>query len=167
MPTAGVSVAYSSKLTATQTLGDTYVSTTKSTFVLNGLDSSETYNASSSPGAVTKIATFEQALTSGNATIDLRALIAAAGSVIDGNGLKVKFIKLRGNAANANAIVVVPGASNGYNLFGTTFKVTLEPTQEILAYLANAAVAIDATHKTIDLTGTGSQVLEVAVLMGP
>lgn len=160
-----VSAVYTSKVTVSEELADAYLSSSKKTIDHNGLDTSLTLNAGSSVPA-TKVASFEKAMSGGAGTIDFRALVGTNGGAVDGNGLKVQVIKLRNKSTNANAITIVPGASNGLNLFGAAFSITLSPGQEITAYLKDQGTDIDATHKTIDISGTSAQVLEVIVVMG-
>lgn len=160
-----VAVAYKAEVTVTETLADPYLDNADKTLKHSGLNTSLTLNANSVAPA-TKVASFQQALTAGAATIDLRALSGSNGGTVDGNGLKVQVVKLRNLAANANAITIEPGASNGFNLFGAAFSITLAPGQEITAYLKDQTPDVDATHKTLDLTGTGTQILEVIVVMG-
>lgn len=161
-----VSAAYESKLTVTETLADTFLNTNSKSVKYDGMNTALTLDANSSPAVVTKSAAFEKAMSSGAGTIDFRALVGTNGGAIDGNGLKVQAIKLINKANNANAITIVPGASNGLNLFGAAFSITLSPGQEITAYFKEQGTDIDATHKTIDISGTGSQVLQVIVVMG-
>ena len=118
--------------------------------------------------AVTKGTAFQQALTAGTATIDLTALPGLTpDEVVNGNGLKVQFVKFQNPSANANKIVVAKGASNGVQLDGaTTWSFPLAPGQSILVNCDNLSDTIGSTKKTIDLTGTGSQVLNVEICMG-
>lgn len=160
-----VAVTYASTVTVVETLGDTYLGSGAKSVTHNGLNSAETLNAGSTVPA-TKVASFEKAMSGGAGTIDFRALIGTNAGAVDGNGLKIQLIKLRNKSTNANAITIVPGASNGLNLFGAAFSVTLSPGQEITAYLKDQGTDIDATHKTIDISGTLAQVLEVIVVMG-
>lgn len=159
-----VSVEYVSKLTVTEYLTDALLEE-NSSVVHNGLDKEETLNAISAV-PVTQNATFEKAMTSGAATIDLRALVGTNAGAVDGNGLKVNAIKLVNKSTNANAITIVGGASSGYLLFGTAGSIVLSPGDEILCRFKDSRPDIDSTHKTIDISGTGSQVLQVEVVMG-
>jgi nitrogen fixation/metabolism regulation signal transduction histidine kinase len=160
-----VALTLASTITVVETVANSYVDSTDQTLKYTGLNTSLTLNGASTP-AVSKQAQFQQALTSGAATVDLRALVGAAQSEVDGNGLKVRAVKLRGKSTNANPITISEGASNGYALFGSGFQLDLKPDQEILAYLKDGAVTIDGTHKTLDLAGTGSQILEIAIVLG-
>jgi hypothetical protein len=160
-----VSAVYTSKVTVTETLSDPYVDSGDNTVKHSGLDKSTTYNGASSV-PVTKVATFAQALTAGAATIDLRALVGTNGGAVDGNGLKVQIAKFRAKADNANPITISEGASNGYELLGNGFTLDLKAGQEVTLFLNEAAPDISGSAKTIDLAGTGSQVLECEIVMG-
>ena len=127
---------------------------------------SRTLTASSTPAA-TAGSVFRQAMTAGAATIDLRAIPTVNSGTIDGNGKKVRVLRLSAPGTNANPITITPGASNGLNVFGATGEITLNPGDTVQLEPATAgATAIDATHKTLDLAGTGTQVLDVAVVVG-
>lgn len=115
---------------------------------------------------VTKQATFDKALSAGAGTIDLTALVGVNGAAVDFTDLKVQFAKFKNKAANANAITVTFGASNGYLLAGTAWKVILQPGQEVTFFGNDAAPDVDSTHKTIDLAGTLTQALEVILVAG-
>lgn len=162
-----VVVTYRSQLDVVETFNDTFLDASDKTLKFTGLSTPQTtYTGSSNPGAVTKQVNFEKTLSSGAGTIDLRNLVGAAGAVVDANGLKVKFAKLRGKNGNANPITITKGASNGLDAFGTAFSFDLKADQEALFYLADGSITIDSTHKTLDLAGTGSQVLQVELIMG-
>lgn len=113
-------------------------------------------------------------MTAGAATIDLRALVCTDGITRDFNGLKVRTIKFRASSANANAITVVKGASNGFTGLGASFSLTLPvPTGTTDGQIpfnvfhdGGGGTAVSATVKTLDVSGTGAQVLHVEVIGG-
>lgn len=115
---------------------------------------------------VTKVAGFQKALAAGVATIDLTALVGTNGQAVDGTGLRVEALKVRNPLANANPITIKIGASNGYDGFGTTFALTLAPGATALLKPLDAGSDIGATKKTLDLTGTLVQALDVLVVLG-
>jgi len=129
------------------------------------LNKSATYQADTTP-PVTKVATFSQSLTDGAATIDLTALEGTNGAAVDGTGLKVQAIKIVAKAANANAITIAKGASNGYALAGAGFSVALAAGQEVVLFGNDATPDIAVDAKTLDLTGTGTQGVDVVIVMG-
>jgi hypothetical protein len=162
-----VNVAYLAKVSVTETL-ETNVPATPATarsVVHSAWDSVKTLNSASTPPA-SKVAAFEQALTSGDATLDLTALVGTNGVVVDGSGLRVQVLRLRAPATNGNPITVSKGASNGYDGFGADFSLTLAAGAEVLLFSKDSGGDIAGANKTLDLVGTGSQVLQVEVVLG-
>ena len=70
--------------------------------------------------------------------------------------------------ASTNKITVAKGASNGYGLdtAGDTWSVPLSPGEWMMVGTNGASPTIGSGAKVIDVTGTGSQALNVAVVMG-
>jgi hypothetical protein len=102
-------------------------------------------------------------------TLDLTALPGrTADEVVDGTGLKLQLLILHNRSTNANKITITKGASNGIGLAASndTWTLTLSPDQTVGLYLKDAGPDIDSTHKTIDVSGTGSQVLDYEIVMG-
>ena len=153
-----------SKVSVTELLTDVYLNS-NSSVLHNGMNTTLSLNAGTSV-PVTKVASFQLTLSSGTGTIDFRALPSTNGALLDGNGLKVQVMKLRNKSTNANSITVVPGATNGIDLFGASSRIVLLPGQECLMTLNDAAPDISATDKTLDVTGTGSQILECIFVLG-
>ncbi len=132
----------------------------------NGFNTSKVLTGSSAQ-PVTKTASFTKALSSGSGTIDLTALPGTNGATVDGTGLKVQLLKIKAKLTNANTITIAKGASNGYvPAGGSAFSVTLAPGQEIVIDGNEATPDIGSGAKTLDLTGTGAQELDVQVVMG-
>jgi hypothetical protein len=131
-----------------------------------GFNAAQRVLKSDSSPPVTCGALFQQALTSGSATIDLTALDGLNDKVVNGTGLRVQLLRLKAPSSNANPITVAKGVSNGYDGFGSAFSVTLQPGAE-MTFLANDAGSdVGAGNKTLDLTGTGTQALDVEIIMG-
>ncbi len=164
-----IEVTYNSNLTIKQTLDDTInpgASAANRVVTHNNHNQTISATGASTDHPVTKGLSKKFAMTAGALTLDFRAILGTNNLSVDGNGLKPRFIKLRCPATNANPIVIVPGAVNGLDLFGAAFKLTLTPGQEILAYLKNGAPTIADADKTIDITGTAAQEIEVDIAMG-
>jgi hypothetical protein len=159
-----VTVAYSLQLTVNETL--TAAPDAASQVIVHKDYNKAGYLTSLTTPPVTKVSSFLAALTAGAKTIDLRTLTAAGGVALDGNGLKVQCVKINNPSTNTGALTVVPGASNGYNLFGATSKLVLNPGEYIEWVGYDALPDIDATHKTIDLTGTGTESSEWVIVLG-
>ena len=64
------------------------------------------------------------------------------------------------------AITIAKGGTNGYGLLGAAFSVALAPGAEIQALTAAGSPAVGSSAKTLDLSGTGTDVLEVAIILG-
>lgn len=162
-----VSVEYTANVTVRETLATNVpaAATNGAIVTHSGFNKTATFTASTTPAA-TKHAAFQQALSTGAATIDLTALVGTNGAAVDGSTLKVVAYKFANPSTNTNAITVTFGASNGYLLGGTAWKHILSPGDEIQGYKHGTAPTIDATHKNIDLAGTASQALNVELVMG-
>jgi hypothetical protein len=160
-----VSAIVTAALTVTETVSDTFASTSDNTVTQNGLNTSFTIDANSTVPA-TKTAAYEVTLSSGTATIDLTALTGLANSSVTGSGLKVQAVIFKNKATNANVISIADGASNGYQLFGNGWLIELPPGGFVLGYLKDQSPDVGGSAKTIDVVGTGAQVLQVQFVMG-
>lgn len=109
-------------------------------------------------------------LVAGAATLDLTALAGPAGTTIDLTGLKVQAIKLACPASNTAGITVDRGASNAYNLFGedngSAEQVEVLPGCAVLLYQNDKLEDVDATHKDVQLAGTGTESIEIQLVAG-
>lgn len=163
-----ISVEALSKLTIVETLTGPFVSPADSTVTIAGLNESASLTASTSQ-PVTKQAAYELTLSSGTGSVNLAALPGLTDEeTVVGTGLKVQYLKLRGKAGNANPITVTKGASNGYglNAAGASWTVVLDAGQSVLFSLADASPDVASGARVLDVTGTGSQVLEIILLLG-
>lgn len=164
-----IAVTYNSQASIVETLEGEYISPGDPTVTTNGLNTTAGLTASTTP-PVTKYSAFQKALSGGSGTIDLTSLPDANGvaAQVDFTGLKLQVVKLRNLATNANAITVEVGASNGHTLFGATWEITLQPGDEFLwKGNDNSGVPnVASNNKAIDISGTGSQILEVLLVAG-
>ena len=162
-----VSLAYLAQMTVTETLGNNTDSSAalKRVVTHDLFNTTATLNGATTPPA-TIVAAWKQLLTAGAATIDLTAMVGTNGATINGTGLKVQALKVKALAANANAITVATGASNGYGLAGAATSVTLAAGQEFMFYGNELTPDIAAGAKTIDLSGTGTQGVEIIIVCG-
>jgi hypothetical protein len=162
-----ISLSYVSNLTVTEVLANNTVSysagnrTVKSTL----FNTAGTYGAASTP-AVSAHAASEVSLTAGAATLDLSALTGANGVEVDLSAKAVKFAKFMADAENEDAITITPAVSDGYELLGSSFSVTLEPGQEIMLKLADSAPTVGASAKDLALAGTGTDKLSYSIVAG-
>jgi hypothetical protein len=121
-----------------------------------------TLNATSTPPA-TKVAANTAALVAGAKTLDLTAIVhEGPNTPVNGTGLKVVAFLFANPAANTHPIVIVPGASNGYNFLGATSKVILYPGDVIVWAKQKDADTPDiaAGAKTLDVSDGGAAATE-------
>jgi hypothetical protein len=90
----------------------------------------------------------------GNQTLDFTALTRTVGQTVNANGLKLQAILVH-NLDAANPVVIAKGAANGYAFNGATGNETIPPAGSFQKYFAGGLTAIDATHKTLDITAVG------------
>lgn len=124
---------------------------------------SATYTSSTTPKCK-EAAAIEVALSGGAATIDLAA-IAGTIANIDGSGDNILAIKFKNRTGNA-VMTISEGATNGYALLGTGFTFKLLADQSATFFLDNSSPDIGATDKTIDIAGTGTEVIDVILVTG-
>lgn len=133
-----------------------------STVPHTGYDEVLTLNASSTP-AIDSAAFEDVTLTAGAATLDLTVLLLNAGSV-SLSGKKPEIVIFRNDSTHA--ITVAKGASNGYTGFGSSFSIAIPAGGAVMLFLNGNAAAVSGSVKTLDLTGTGSDVLKVGFAAG-
>jgi hypothetical protein len=160
-----VTLNYTSKINSTEVLEANMPAATDKTVQHGGYDTVVQANGSSSP-PVSKCAYFEKALSGGAATIDLTALPGANNATVDGTGLRVQYLKFRNKSANTHKLTLSKGATNGYDGFGASFSLELAPGGEQLVRAVDNGSDIGASNKTLDLSGTGTEIAEFAVVLG-
>jgi hypothetical protein len=160
-------VTLNSQLSIVETLNGLAVSPGDNTVTLTGLNETVALTGSTTP-PVSAATAFAVTMSGGAATIDLTALPGLTPSeTINATGLKGAAIKMSNPLTNANKIAVSQGASNAFRLdAATNWSVVLAPGQSVLFNLDGLTDAVGSTHKTIDLAGTGSQVLNVEIALG-
>lgn len=159
-----IEVSRVSQMTVVETLSGPFLGT-DNTVTTNGLNTSETLNASSTP-PVTKYSAFAQALTAGAATIDLTSLPDSAGNAgaVTFNGLKVQGYIFKN--PSTHDVTLTAGASNGYDLHGSGWSITIRPGEELQWRGNDGAGDVGSGAKTIDLAGTGTDTLDVELIAG-
>lgn len=165
-----ISLEYALKAIGTETMTGNYVQGSNNS-VTYGLtdETAGTPLTASTAVPITKRATGQLTMSGGAGTINLAALPGETdGETIDLTGLKVQLIIFRSLSSNANLITATKGASNGYGLgaSGASWTLPLSPAQlgMLLGKDLNPDVASGA--RTIDVAGTGSQVLEYVIFAG-
>lgn len=164
-----VGLTYHLILSAVHTITGQFISGSDDTLTtaVSG-EGSSTYTASTTV-PVTKVASGTKALSSGTATLDLTALPGiTADETITFSGLKVQFVFLRNLSTNANKISITKGASNGYcfDAGETTQTIILDPGACCFFRIPDSAPDVGSGKKTLDLAGTGAQVLEYILIAG-
>lgn len=159
-----IEVNYVSDITVVKTFDGEFVGD-DNTITINGLNRAEELTASTSV-PVTKEVSGELTLSSGTGTIDLTALTGDNGEAVSFSGLKVQIAKFKNKSTNANSITIAKGASNGHTGFGANFSLTLPPAGEVTIWLDEASADVGGSDKTIDVSGTGAQVLQYQLVAG-
>jgi len=162
-----VKLTYTTALTVAEVLAANTVSAAEAqrTVTHSLLNKSAVFTGTSDV-PVSKVAAFEKALVAGAGSIDLTALVGTNGAAVDGTGLKVQAIKVIADADNSAAITLADGASNGYELLGASWTIKLKAGQEIVIFGNEETPDIGGTAKVIDLTGTGTDKLQIIIVMG-
>lgn len=161
-----VSAAAIIQLNVTETVGTDaagYASSNRNSVQFTGGRKEETLTGSTTP-AVTTHAVGAQALSAGAATIDLRTLTGLNGVAVDLNGLKPRYILLHNTGANS--MTAAKGASNGYTGLGSAASIEIKAGCRALIEFGENGTAVSNTVKTLDVTGTGAQVLKYQIVAG-
>lgn len=132
----------------------------------SALNQSVTMAADTTP-PVTKYASKQLALIATAATIDLAALTGwgTNGADVNATGLKLQELRVFNPATNAK-MTLEAGASNGYEAFGPAFVLDVFPGAWYHFHFDDETPDVGPTAKTIDVTGTGTEVLSVEMLFG-
>ena len=156
-----VALTYTSNVTAQETISTMAGAASDAHRMVthDGYDQTKFLNATSTP-PVSDVASGEQAMTAGAATLNLASIAGGRGATKDFTGLKIQTAKLRNKSTNAAVITISEGASNGYALLGASWTIKLLPGQEITIYGNDATPDVAAADRTIDIAGTGTEILE-------
>ncbi len=119
-----------------------------------------------SPVPASQCAVFPVAMVAGVAEINLAALLGTNGATVVGTGQKVQAVIFEALAGNTNPVKIATGASNGYELAGADFAVTLKARQRAMFYLAEQAPDVASGDRILDVTGTGTEGLNVTMVLG-
>jgi len=155
-------VNYQLMLTARETLGLNVPAASKPTVVHDAFNTQGTMQVGAIPPAAA-FAAFQQALVAGAGTIDLTNLLGTNDMAVNGTGLAVQAVRFQVPAANLHPLVIQPGGSNPYNLFGAVFKIELFPGADFVWVNAggNAVLpAIGGTAKLLAISDGGAGATE-------
>ncbi len=132
--------------------------------VVNG-----TLNASSTVPA-TKASSDDISLVAGGATIDLTSLPGPLSTTVTFDGLKVQLVKIKCPATNTGGITFAVHGASGYNLFGednaSAERVEVMPGGSEMRETPDNGEDVDATHKQVAVTGTGTDVFQIELVAG-
>lgn len=154
---AGTSYAGLAVIETTDSTVDPFVNTADPTLQF-GITNNATI------AGVTGLISQQKALSSGSITMDLTAGTCRQAAV-SFNAKAVKYGVIRNPIANANNITCKFGAASPASTFGASWVLVLKPG-DIYAFQLNTSETVDATHKNWDLTGTGSQALDILLAAG-
>jgi len=96
-------------------------------------------------------------------TVDLTSLTNTLGQSLDLTAERIVAVKFKSRITNTGTIIIQPGAANGYDLFGATFKITLEPAQSLLYKCDTMLDEIGASDKNLLFT-CGSDTLDLILI---
>lgn len=137
------------------------------------LSASVTPDPDANPVSATKIWTDTVALSGGVLTIDMTALVRGALANLNLNALNPNAFIIYNRASNTGSVTIVPGVTNGYNIFGDAAgKVVLSPGQWVMWAINNVTGATDlpvvgATDKTIDFSSADvDATIELGIIAG-
>ena len=124
----------------------------------------------SSTVPATKASSDDINLVAGAATIDLTSLPGPLSTTVTFDGLKVQLVKIKCPTTNTGGVTFAVGAANGYNLFGadnaSAERVEVMPGGSEMRQTPNNGEDVDATHKNIDVTGTGTEAFQIELVAG-
>lgn len=164
--TSTVSATWAQTLSVIETFS--VANAADNTLLVNGISQGGTLTASTTPAA-TKQSQWTVTLSGGAATIDLTAIPGLnVNETIDGSGLKVRVLQFYAPAANANVITVSKAVSNGYGLdaAGTSWTESLDPDTGRSMWCNTTAPTIGSGAKNITVAGTGTQTIQVGIVLG-
>lgn len=104
-------------------------------------------------------------LSGGAKTIDLTAFLGTYNRTIDGTGKKLRIVRFQNNSA-ASAMTIGKGAANGYDLWGGAAALTVPAGCAVEMIFQDKLPAIDASHKTIDISGAGTDQFALSLVIG-
>lgn len=158
-----VSVTYSNILNVVETVGTIPgVSDGNGNVTHNAFNYSKTLNASSSPTASQGLS-FEKSLSGGAATIDFTSFTGTNGATYNLDALRLRVLMIKAKSTNAANIVVAEGGTNGLSIGGT---VTAYVGGSVTLDFGSSGPLIGASDKTLDLTGSGTETLQITVVAG-
>jgi len=124
-----------------------------------------TYNADTDPNA-TEVWSGTTALSAGTVTVNFGTLARTGRTALNLTGLTIYAIRIKNNGANP--MTFKDGATNGYPLFGLTDGHVIGAGDEFMQATSRVAgfATVATADITIDVTGTGAQTFDMAIVAG-
>ncbi len=128
--------------------------------------------ATSTPNVDSPPADLSKTLASASETVSLTAapLARDISKTQDLTGKKLVAILISAPSTNSAAITIAPAGTNGYNLFGASGQVTLQPGEALVKLYdsgsTNNSPAVSATAKDITISGTTGDKVEIIGYFG-
>lgn len=143
------------------------------TITLAGQDVNKTLDSTTTP-KVEVPPVYRKVTISGTTTIDLTAaagvaLPNSATRTLDNTGKKLVGYRFSCPSTNVGSVNVANGAANPYPIFGASKNVDVKPGQTVIGLIngvASAYVAVSATVKNLDITGTAADIVYVELYFG-
>lgn len=153
------------KLTVTDEVTDAagYVNSRADAVTFDGGNLDTTLSSATTPD-VTGHGVGVLTLTAGAGTLDLTSLTGPNSVAVSLSGKKPRAVLLENTGANP--MTVAKGASNGYTGFGSAYSETIPAGGKVLKYLGANGTAVSGSVKTLDVSGTGAQVLKYQIVGG-
>lgn len=105
---------------------------------------------------------YKSTISGGGYTIDLTAAQGSNGNV-NASGKRIQAIRASNPSASTGNVTIATGASNGRAI---PASIVVPPGGETLVFYNDYGMDIDATHKTLDISGTNGDVPEIGILLG-
>ncbi len=135
----------------------------------SGFNVSATLDSTTTPAIEKPGAISEETIGASATTLDLTAIDVGIGRTEDMTGKKLIGYQFNASSSNSGDVTIAAGASNGYNLFGASGLLVLEPGESIAGVISGVASgkpAVSATVKNISISGTQNDVVEVGLWFG-
>lgn len=151
-------------LTVSETVTSPDAAAANATVKHDQFNVSKTAN-SSAPYSVTLTASQEIALVAGAKTIDLTALIGTNLGAVSLDTKKPIWLLIKNKSTNVGGpMTFAKGASNGYTGLGASFSIQIPIGGSILIDLNTGTTTVSSTVKNIDVSGSGTDVIQLCVL---
>ena len=138
---------------------------------ISGMNKKGTLDSTTTPALEKPPGHQKVTIGAGTTTIDLTAMPAARDPslAIDNTGKKLIGLLIAADKDNDGDVTIAPGSSNPYPLFGTGNTIKVAAGLHISAAIIGVAStygAVGVSAKTIDISGTQDDIVEIEPLFG-